>query len=69
MQGRPLDGRVLVQVLEAYVQSVNQGAVMDVQSVWTHVLSQERDKLFGKAEAFLEREFGVLHREMPFNED
>jgi hypothetical protein len=69
MNGKPLDGKFLAKIIEMYIQSINSGAVMNVTSVWQHVVNQEREKQFEKAKTLLDKEFKAFEKDMPYNED
>ena len=46
MNGKPLTGLILSELLKMYVESINDGGVPKINDAWTGVVEQQREKCF-----------------------
>lgn len=53
--GRELNGRMLVEIIKAYTESINSGALPNIENAWTYVKRGEAQKAYESSLASLEQ--------------
>ena len=56
INGKAMDGSTWVELVQVYVQTINEGGVPNIESSWTYICKQKAQQKLGEAINAFERE-------------
>ena len=60
LNGRALNGEMLVELIESYVNAVNKGAVPNIENAWNYICKNECGKAFEEAQEIYNKKIAEL---------
>lgn len=67
LNGKKLNGPMLLTLAEAYVESINKGAVPNIETAWSYICKNECQKALEEGLKIAEESFGELSQRLPLN--
>ena len=71
LNGHVMSGLEWIQLVEVYVEAINEGAVPSIQSAWTYICKQGAEAAYEEARTRFEHEVSqfVTPQTLPMNQD
>jgi len=69
LNGRLLNGSMLVEITKAYIQAINSGSVPNIESAWTYLCKMESQKALEDSLSFVDKKLGETNITSPMEAD